>query len=276
MIDVSVRSGGLKNNPPYSNQVFRFMRGSLCSLTNPMAWTGEPVSEASGFRLNGSVWARVNCEQPLVRGHRGLDQLGISPVGHVDKANVVVLAVHATEDRFVAPGEPVRAEGVGSGHGLLDIVAVTEAALGLILRLHEPDPRPSPAREVNSPINDRPAAQAKDQTERGLGYRYYVEQAVSLPYSLGAHWFAWRDEPVLGRMDGENLQHWLCRRDRPGLSRAGRGRDGHAQAAARNSLCQTLPLSRKPLASDTGLAVHAMGFVSEQSEPRMKRKTWSR
>jgi hypothetical protein len=46
--------------------------------------------------------------------------------------------------------------------------------------------------------------QAKDQTERGIGYRYYVEQAVSLPYSLGAHWFAWRDEPVLGRMDGEN------------------------------------------------------------------------
>jgi hypothetical protein len=46
--------------------------------------------------------------------------------------------------------------------------------------------------------------QAKDQTERGIGYRYYVEQAASLNSFLGAHWFTWRDEPVLGRGDGEN------------------------------------------------------------------------
>jgi hypothetical protein len=46
--------------------------------------------------------------------------------------------------------------------------------------------------------------QAKDQTERGIGYRYYVEQAASLNSFLGAHWFTWRDEPVLGRNDGEN------------------------------------------------------------------------
>ncbi|MBC7913818.1 MAG: hypothetical protein H7Y07_06805 [Pyrinomonadaceae bacterium] len=46
--------------------------------------------------------------------------------------------------------------------------------------------------------------QAKDQAERGVGYRYYVEQAASLPGFLGAHWFTWRDEPVLGRGDGEN------------------------------------------------------------------------
>jgi hypothetical protein len=46
--------------------------------------------------------------------------------------------------------------------------------------------------------------QAKGQTERGIGYRYYVEQAASLNSFLGAHWFTWRDEPVLGRGDGEN------------------------------------------------------------------------
>jgi hypothetical protein len=31
-----------------------------------------------------------------------------------------------------------------------------------------------------------------------------VEQAMALPYFLGAHWFQWQDQPVLGRMDGEN------------------------------------------------------------------------
>jgi hypothetical protein len=46
--------------------------------------------------------------------------------------------------------------------------------------------------------------QTADQIERGKGYRYYVEQAAALPGFLGAHWFQWSDEPVLGRFDGEN------------------------------------------------------------------------
>jgi hypothetical protein len=46
--------------------------------------------------------------------------------------------------------------------------------------------------------------QAMNQTERGTGYRYYVEQGLSLPYALGTHWFQWTDEPITGRMDGEN------------------------------------------------------------------------
>jgi hypothetical protein len=46
--------------------------------------------------------------------------------------------------------------------------------------------------------------QTANQVERGKGYRYYMEQAAALPCFLGAHWFQWADEPVLGRMDGEN------------------------------------------------------------------------
>jgi len=46
--------------------------------------------------------------------------------------------------------------------------------------------------------------QTADQSERAKGYRYYVEQAAALPAFVGAHWFEWADEPVLGRMDGEN------------------------------------------------------------------------
>jgi hypothetical protein len=46
--------------------------------------------------------------------------------------------------------------------------------------------------------------QTASQAERAKGYRYYVEQAAALPGFVGAHWFQWADEPVLGRMDGEN------------------------------------------------------------------------
>jgi hypothetical protein len=43
--------------------------------------------------------------------------------------------------------------------------------------------------------------QAKDQKERGIAYRYYIEQAASTPAFLGAYWFQWRDEPVLGYVE---------------------------------------------------------------------------
>ncbi len=43
------------------------------------------------------------------------------------------------------------------------------------------------------------------QEERGVFYRYYMEKAAELPYMIGAHYFQWNDQPVLGRFDGENL-----------------------------------------------------------------------
>ena len=46
--------------------------------------------------------------------------------------------------------------------------------------------------------------QAANQQERGVAYRYYVEQAAAFPAFIGASWFTWADESVTGRMDGEN------------------------------------------------------------------------
>lgn len=46
--------------------------------------------------------------------------------------------------------------------------------------------------------------QVRDQAERGVAYRYYVEQAASFPAFIGSSWFQWVDQPVTGRMDGEN------------------------------------------------------------------------
>jgi hypothetical protein len=46
--------------------------------------------------------------------------------------------------------------------------------------------------------------QVRDQTERGVAYRYYVEQAASFPAFIGSSWFQWVDQPSTGRNDGEN------------------------------------------------------------------------
>lgn len=46
--------------------------------------------------------------------------------------------------------------------------------------------------------------QAMNQFERGVAYRYYVEQCASHPAVVGTHWFQWLDQPATGRGDGEN------------------------------------------------------------------------
>lgn len=44
------------------------------------------------------------------------------------------------------------------------------------------------------------------QEERGIAYRYYLENAISSKYCVGAHYFQYNDQPALGRFDGENYQ----------------------------------------------------------------------
>jgi hypothetical protein len=46
--------------------------------------------------------------------------------------------------------------------------------------------------------------QTRNQAERGVAYRYYVENAAAMPALIGTHWFQWIDQPPTGRMDGEN------------------------------------------------------------------------
>ncbi len=94
--------------------------------------------------------------------------------------------------------------------------------------------------------------QAANQTERGIGYRYFVEQALSLPYSLGAHWFTWRDEPVLGRMDGENYNiGFVDSTDRPYPELVEAAKATHQRLLDVHS-GKILPFSQKPKASEVG------------------------
>ncbi len=46
--------------------------------------------------------------------------------------------------------------------------------------------------------------QVNSEAERGVAYRYYVEQAASFPALIGTSWFQWIDQPATGRNDGEN------------------------------------------------------------------------
>jgi hypothetical protein len=94
--------------------------------------------------------------------------------------------------------------------------------------------------------------QAKDQLERGIAYRYYVEQAASLQWFLGAYWFAWRDEPVLGRMDGENYNiGFVDVTDRPYAELIEAAKATHRRLLDVHS-GKALPFARHPLASDAG------------------------
>lgn len=46
----------------------------------------------------------------------------------------------------------------------------------------------------------------KNQYERGVMWRQFVEKCAAHPYGVGAHWFQFMDEFCLGRFDGENYQ----------------------------------------------------------------------
>ncbi|MDZ7371047.1 MAG: hypothetical protein ONB12_07755 [candidate division KSB1 bacterium] len=61
------------------------------------------------------------------------------------------------------------------------------------------------------------------QAERGVAYRYYVEQAAAQPDLVGVHYFQLNDQPILGRFDGENYNIGLvdiCNRPYPELMEA--------------------------------------------------------
>jgi hypothetical protein len=59
-------------------------------------------------------------------------------------------------------------------------------------------------------------AQTRNQEERGVAYRYYVENAAAHPALIGTHWFQWIDQPSTGRNDGENYNiGFLDVTDRP-------------------------------------------------------------
>jgi hypothetical protein len=94
--------------------------------------------------------------------------------------------------------------------------------------------------------------QTADQVERAKGYRYYVEQAAALPAFVGAHWFQWSDQPVLGRMDGENYNiGFVDVANRPYVELVRAARETHDRLAAVHA-GKTPPFAERPRASEHG------------------------
>jgi len=94
--------------------------------------------------------------------------------------------------------------------------------------------------------------QAMNQTERGNAYRFFVEQAASLDGFVGEWWFQWRDEPVLGRNDGENYNiGFLDAADRayPELVEAAKATNKRLYDVHSGKIP---PFSQRPKASDLG------------------------
>ena len=66
---------------------------------------------------------------------------------------------------------------------------------------------------------------AGDQCERGRCFRRVVEGALRHPLFVGSHYFQYRDQPLVGRSDGENYQIGfvdVCDRPYPKLAEAAR------------------------------------------------------
>jgi hypothetical protein len=48
-----------------------------------------------------------------------------------------------------------------------------------------------------------------NQDERGKACAYYLENAAADPCCVGFHYFEYNDQPLLGRFDGECMQHGI-------------------------------------------------------------------
>ena len=54
----------------------------------------------------------------------------------------------------------------------------------------------------------------RDQTERGVGYRHFVENAAAMPEVVGTHFSRWSDDPAWGNDDGQNRNSGVLARHR--------------------------------------------------------------
>lgn len=94
--------------------------------------------------------------------------------------------------------------------------------------------------------------QAVSQEARALAYRYYVEHAAAHPAVIGTHWFEWIDEPVSGRMDGENYNiGWIDVTDQPYPELVAAAKLTHARLLELHS-GKAAPTDRMSQASDLG------------------------
>ncbi len=100
--------------------------------------------------------------------------------------------------------------------------------------------------------------QTASQEERGVAYRYYLENSAAHPAFVGAAWFIGVDEPVTGRMDGENYNiGFVDVTDRPYPNLIDAAKKTHKRLFAVHS-GQVAPVTLKPKASELGTPSYSL------------------
>jgi hypothetical protein len=92
--------------------------------------------------------------------------------------------------------------------------------------------------------------QTASQIERGIAYRYYMEQAASFPAFVGASWFTGVDQPVISRTENYNIG-FLDVTDRPYPEMVEALIEVHRRLLAVHS-GKAPPFNRLPQASEAG------------------------
>ena len=102
--------------------------------------------------------------------------------------------------------------------------------------------------------------QAMNQEERGVAYRYYVENAAAHSAVIGTHWFQWIDQSATGRGDGENYNiGWVDVTDRPYVELVEAAKLTHARLLDIHS-GKIPPTDRMAKASEVGTPADTMMF----------------
>ncbi|HIV92201.1 MAG TPA: beta-galactosidase [Candidatus Eisenbergiella stercoravium] len=91
-----------------------------------------------------------------------------------------------------------------------------------------------------------------NQEQRGCAYRYYLEQGLTHPHFLGAHYFQLNDQSCLGRFDGENYQIGLidvCMQEYEAMTEAMRAchADMYRVAAGETAAWEIVPEDIEPI-----------------------------
>jgi hypothetical protein len=185
----------IANEPPWPGRE---------SLVVDMILDGKPCAiqrEAKAFLADGDTPERR--KQFIYRAFDKFLEVTMAAIRRHDP-NHLILGI-----RFgggVPPAEMLRACKVFDVYSLN--VYSTQVSVKNMEEIYRVTGRPIIVGEFHFGVPGRGLApglvQVRDLAERGVAYRYYVEQAAAFPAFIGSSWFQWIDQPCTGRMDGEN------------------------------------------------------------------------
>lgn len=104
--------------------------------------------------------------------------------------------------------------------------------------------------------------QAMDQTQRGVAYRYYVEQAAALAPFVGSHYFEWKDQTPLGNHAGENYNiGFVDVTNRPYVELVEAAKVTNKRLMDLH-MGKLVPFTQRPLASEVGAPSYTGGTAA--------------